>query len=714
MPQPYNSLIAATISVTLALPVVAQTPLSYPVTKKNVQSDTYHGTTIADPYRWLEDDNAGDTKAWVTAQNAVTFDYLGKLPFRKAVAERLRVLTNYPRYSAPTLKNGTVYFYKNDGLQNQSVVYTQKGFDGTPEVLIDPNTFSTDGTISLTGFSVSKNGRYAVVARTAISGSDWQRFQIMDLTTRTYLPETIDWVRFGGASWRGDGFYYTRYPKPDTGKELTTKAESPQVYYHKLNTPQTDDVLVYEDKTNPNRFFGVGATEDETITQLYISESGKRGNALFYRRETGNVTAPFVPIVPTIGDDSFGIVDNDGDNLILQTNQNAPNSKVILYDTKKSDMKAAKVVLPERPEPLEGVSTAGGKLIVSYLKDVTTRVAVYDRSGKKENDIELPGVGTASGFGGEKDDKNVFFTFTAMNIPPSVYRYDLAAKKYTLFRSPEIPGYDAARFESKQVFYKSKDGTKVPMFLFYKKGIKLDGTNPTLLYGYGGFNISLTPGFSTSRVAWCEQGGVYAMANLRGGSEYGEKWHEAGMKERKQTVFDDCIAAGEFLVKEKYTSPAKLAVQGGSNGGLLVGAVINQRPDLFRAAVPEVGVMDMLRFQKFSAGTFWVAEYGSADDAKQFAALIKYSPLHNIKEGATYPAVMVTTSDHDDRVVPAHSFKYAATLQEKAAKTRPALIRIETNSGHGASNLSKGLEKSGDVYSFLFNELGITPRYPAP
>ncbi len=706
----FPALIAVFVSL-VALPVCAQIP-DYPVTKAGTQTDNYHGVVVADPYRWLEDDNAADTKAWVAAQNRVTFDYLGKIPFREAVTARYRALINYPKYSAPFKKNECVYFYKNDGLQNQSVLYVQKGYDGTPEVLIDPNTFSPDGTISLTSFTLSKNGKYAVVGRTAIAGSDWQRFQIMDMTTRTYLPETVDWIRFAGASWRGNGFYYTRYTKPEAGKELTAKAESPQVFYHKLNTSVETDTLVYEDKINPNRFFGMGITEDERFSQLYVAESGKRGNALFFRDESKGITSPFLPVVPTVGDDSFGIVDNDGDKLLIQTDRNAPNQKIVLYDPAKGDLKTALTVIPEQKEPLQGLSTAGGKLIASYLKDVTTRVTVYDRAGKKENEIVLPGVGTASGFGGEKGDAEVFFSFSAMNIPASVYRYDLAGKKVTLFRAPQIPGYNASDYESKQVFFKSKDGTRVPMFLLYKKGTKLDGANPSVIYGYGGFNIPITPYFGTLPTVWCEQGGVYAIVNLRGGSEYGEKWHEAGYRDKKQNVFDDCIAAAEYLIREKYTSPAKLAITGASNGGLLVGTVINQRPDLFRAAVPQVGVMDMLRYQKFSAGTFWVSEYGSSDDAKQFATLIKYSPLHNIKAGATYPATMVVTADHDDRVVPAHSFKYTATLQKSAAKTRPVLVRVETNSGHGMSNLTKQIEENSDALSFLFYNLGITPSYP--
>ena len=688
----------------------AQAP-QYPPAAKSDHSDDYHGVAVADPYRWMEDADAPATKTWVAAENRVTADYFGKIPYRDAVLARLQTLVNYPRYSAPFKKNGFVYFYRNSGLQNQSELCMQKGYDGTPETLINPNTFSQDGTIRLTAFGLSKNGRYAVVGRTAIAGSDWESFQIMDMTTRKYLPETLRWIKFGGAAWRGDGFYYTRYAQPEPGQELTAKAEFPRVYFHKLNTSQDADALVYEDKAHADRRVSLSTTEDERFALLYLGQNSKRGNAVSFRDETKGETA-FTPLVKEIGEDRYGVVDDDGDGFLLETNHGAPNEKVVRCDLQHPAQSDWTAILPERPEPLSGISTAGGKLIASYLKDVTTRVSVFDRTGKLESEATLPGVGTASGFGGEKTDTEVFYSFTAMNIPPSLYRYDLASRQSTLFRAPQVPGFDPANYESKQVFYTSKDGTRVPMFLLYKKGIKRDGTNPTLLYGYGGFNISLTPGFSASRIAWVEQGGIYAVANLRGGAEYGEKWHEAGYRLRKQNVFDDCIAAGEYLVAQHYTTPAKLALNGGSNGGLLVGAVINQRPDLFRAAVPEVGVMDMLRFQKFSAGVFWVSDYGSSDDAAQFAYLYKYSPLHNIKTGARYPAVLVTTSDHDDRVVPMHSFKYTATLQEKASRERPVLIRIETNSGHGASNLTKSLAETADVYSFLFYNLGVTPRYP--
>lgn len=697
------------VGLAAVMPAQAQ-KLNYPKTKKVEQTDTYFGTTVTDPYRWLEDDNSPETAAWVEEENKLTFGYLDKIPYRKQVAERLKEVINYPKFSAPFRKGENVFFYKNSGLQNQSVLYIQKGLDGTPEVLLDPNTFSPDGTIALRGFSLSRDGRYAAYGISAIPGSDWEEYHVLDITTRKTLPDTLKWVKFSGAAWRGDGFYYSRFPEPEKGKELTVLASNQAVYYHKLGTPQEQDELIYEDKEHPLRFVSVGTTEDERFAALVVSDRTKKGNALFFRDESKGDKA-FMPIVKDITEDSFGILDNEGDKFLLQTNKNAPNQKIVLYDPKNPDEKNWKPILPEKQEPLESVSTVGNKLIATYLKDVTSQVDIYSRDGKLENKVELPAPGTASGFGGEKGDKDTFYTFTSFNYPPTIFRYEIAAHKTTLFHAPEIPGFKSDDYETKQVFYKSKDGTRVPMFLVYKKGLKLNGANPTLLYGYGGFNITLNPGFSAARIAWLEQGGVYAQANLRGGSEYGEKWHEAGMRLNKQNVFDDCIAAAEWLIAHKYTSPEKLALQGGSNGGLLVGAVINQRPDLFKAAIPQVGVMDMLRFQKFTAGAAWVSDYGSSDDETQFKYLLKYSPLQNIKDGAKYPATLITTSNHDDRVVPAHSFKYAATLQEKHGGDEPILIRVATNSGHGASNLTKAIEEVGDVYSFLFTNLGVTPHF---
>ena len=700
-------------------PVWAQeTPLKmmpHPPTEKVDHTDDYFGTVIADPYRWLEDDRSPQTEAWVKAENAVTNAYLKQIPYRDAIQERLNELINYPRYSAPFQKNDTVFFYKNSGLQNQSVLYVQQGLNGTPDVLIDPNTLSADGTARLSGFSLSQNGKYAAYLISK-AGSDWEEMHVMEIATKKVLDDVIPWVKFSGASWRGEaGFYYSKYPQPAPGTEMTAKNENQKVYWHQLGTPSTDDKLVYEEPAHPDRSVGVSATEDEKWEFLYVSEPGKRGNSLFFRPAApigDKIAAPFTPIVPEIGKDSYSIVDNDGDDFLIQTNANAPNEKILKITAQNPDMKSAKVVLPEGREPLSGVGTAGGKLFISTLHDVTTRVQVYDYNGKKERDIALPAPGSAGGFGGEKTDKSFFYTFTSYNYAPTIFRYDIASGKSTLFRTAEIPNFVPENYVVRQAFAPSKDGTKIPLFIVHKKGLKQNGQNPTLLYGYGGFNISLTPSFSSLRLAWIEQGGVYVVANLRGGAEYGEKWHEAGMRASKQNVFDDCIASAEWLIKEKYTSSQKLAVQGGSNGGLLVGAVINQRPDLFRAAVPAVGVMDMLRFQKFTAGKFWTAEYGSSDDKADFGVLRAYSPLQNIKAGAVYPATLVITGDHDDRVVPAHSFKYAATLQEKAAKTRPVLIRVETQSGHGASNLSKSLAETADVYAFLFANLGVVPQYP--
>ncbi|WP_139361699.1 prolyl oligopeptidase family protein [Spirosoma sp. 209] len=677
--------------------------LSYPATRKIDQVDTYHGTSVADPYRWLEDDRSAETAAWVTAQNKVTFDYLAQIPYRRQFQTRLEQVYNYPKYSAPSRKGDWYYFSKNDGLQNQSVLYRQRGLDGKPEVVIDPNKLSTDGTTRLGAFSLSKDGAYAVVG-TSKGGSDWQEYRIMDLATKTYLPETLEWVKVSGAAWQGNGFYYSRYPKPE-GSALAAKNENHQVFFHTINTPQSADRLVYEDAANPQRFHIVGTTDDERFALLTISDrgKGKDGNALLVMDARAKTTG-FVPVIGEVTNFTYSVLDNDGADLLIETNADAPNNKIMRYSTAS---KKWTPVLPEKPEPLVSARTAGGKLFAEYSKDVTSRVYVYSYQGKLENEIKLPTLGSADGFGGEKDDKFVFYTFTSFTFPPTIYRYDLASRKSTVFRAPEVD-FKPTDYETKQVFFTSKDGTRVPMFLTYRKGLQLDGTNPTLLYGYGGFNISLPPGFNPLRIPFLEQGGIYVQVNLRGGSEYGETWHEQGMKLKKQNVFDDFIGAAEYLIAQKYTSPARLAIQGGSNGGLLVGAVMNQRPELFRVAVPQVGVMDMLRFHKFTIGWNWIADYGSADNADEFKALYAYSPLHNLKPGLNYPATLITTADHDDRVVPAHSFKYAATLQEVYKGTNPVLIRVDVNSGHGASNTKKNIETTADIYSFILWNMGIT------
>lgn len=684
----------------------------YPPSKRGDTVDDYFGTKVADPYRWLENDAAVDPEvaAWVEAQNKVTFAYLEKIPFRNKMKERLTALFNYARYSAPTRRGEYFFYTKNDGLQNQSVWYRQKGLDGTPEVLLDPNKLSADGTTRLGQFSLSKDGKFLGYG-VSKGGSDWTDVYVMDVASKGMQPDHLEWVKVSGISWQGDGFYYSRYPAPEKGHEMTTKNENHQVFYHKVGTPQSADVLVYEDKANGQRFHQAFTSDDERFAFLYISDrgKGKKGNSIFYR-DLSKADAKFLPIVAEIGDDSFGVVDNVGDKFLVQTDRGAPNGRVFLFDPKNPDEKNWKEVVPEKPEPLDGVSTVGGKLIVTYLKDVTTRAYVHDLDGKLVREIKLPGVGTVGGFGGRIDDPFTFYIYTSLNSPGTIYKYDIATDKSTVFRQPDIPGFKAIDFETSQVFYPSKDGTKIPMFLVHKKGLKLDGNNPTLLYGYGGFNVVNSPGFSSLRLALLEQGFVYATANMRGGGEYGEKWHEAGMKLKKQNVFDDFIAAAEYLIAKKYTSPSKLAIHGVSNGGLLVGAVANQRPELFRAVIQQAGVMDMLRFHKFTIGWNWVADYGSSANESEFKVLQAYSPIHNIKVGTKYPATLTTTADHDDRVVPAHSFKYAAALQAAQAGDNPVLIRIDTKSGHGASSTTKSIEQTTDIYSFLMWNLGVTPN----
>jgi prolyl oligopeptidase len=684
--------------------------IQYPKTRKVDHVDTYHGVQVPDPYRWLEDDRSAETAEWVKAQNAVTFAYLEKIPYRTKILDRLEQLYNYPKYSAPTRRGELYFFTKNDGLQNQSVHYVQKGLDGTPEVLIDPNTLSPDGTTRLSPFVPSRDGRHAVYGLSR-GGSDWQDFRVMDIATKTTLADEIKWAKVSGVGWAGDGFFYSRYPAPEKGRELSSKNENHRVYFHRIGTAQSQDELVFEDPANPQRFHGVRTTEDERFAILSVSDRGKGrdGNALFVR-DLSKGEKGFRPVVAEITDARYNVLDNVGDKLLVLTNRNAPNDQVVLIDPANPAEANWKPVLPEKPEPLGFAGTIGGKLFATYLKDVTTRAYAYSVDGTLENEVALPGLGSVSGFAGRNDDEQAFYTFTSFNYPPTIFRYDIRTRTSSVFREAKITGFDAAAYEVKQVFYPSKDGTKVPMFLVHKRGLALDGKNPALLYGYGGFNITQNPSFSALRIALLEQGFVYATACLRGGGEYGETWHEAGMKLRKQNVFDDFIAAAEWLIANKYTSAEKLAMNGVSNGGLLVGAVLNQRPDLFKAAIPQVGVMDMLRFHKFTIGWNWIADYGSSDNAEEFKALYAYSPLHNIKPDTKYPATLITTADHDDRVVPAHSFKYAATLQERQGGEAPVLIRIETQSGHGASNTRKQLEVTADVYSFLFQNLGVTPR----
>jgi len=704
-------LIAACLAAAAACSSPEPPKMTYPTTKTVDHVDTYHGVAVPDPYRWLEDDTSSETAAWVEAQNAVTFAHLDTIPFRPALTRRLEQLFDYPKYSAPERRGSTYFFSKNDGLQNQAVIYTQQGLDGPPSVLLDPNTLSPDGTTKLSVFSVSASGRLAVYGLSQ-GGSDWMEYRVLDVTTRQPREDVVRWVKVSGAAWAGDGFFYSRYPAPTGGKDLSAKNVNHEVYFHKVGTPQAADQKVFSDPAHPERFHTVEVTEDERFLILTVSDrgQGKKGNAVFYRDLTSNDTT-FTPIVGEIGDDTFTVIDNIGATFLVYTDRNAPNGRVFRFDPRSPAESAWKDVLPERPEPLDGVSTGGGKLFANYLKDVTSRSYVFDLSGQPEHEITLPGPGTVVGLGGRRDDTRIFFTYTSFNYPPTIFSYDVATTATKAFREVTIPGFKANDYEVTQVFVTSRDGTKVPMFLTHRKGLQKTGQNPTLMYGYGGFNVNTPPAFSALRVALLEQGVVYASVNLRGGAEYGEAWHEAGTKLKKQNVFDDFIAAAEWLVASKYTSSPKLAMMGGSNGGLLVGAVMNQRPDLFAVAIPQVGVMDMLRFHTFTIGWNWIADYGSSDNAEEFKALYAYSPLHNLKAGTKYPATLVTTADHDDRVVPAHSFKYAATLQERQGGPAPVLIRIDTKSGHGASNTKKQIESTADIYAFVLHHLGVTPRW---
>ena len=698
--------------------------LSYPTTRTVDHVDTYHGVKVPDPYRWLEDDTSAETAKWVEAQNKVTFAYLEKIPYRAQLTARLKTLYDYAKFGMPQRRGETYFFSKNDGLQNQSVYYIQRGLTGAPEVFIDPNQWSEDGTVRLTAFAPSRDGKL-VGYGVSRSGSDWQEYRVMDVATRKPTSDRVEWVKVSGIAWRGNGFYYSRYPAPAKGKELSSINEDHQVYYHRLGTPQSADELVFRDAQNPQRFHTLSTTEDERFAVLEVSDrgTGKQGNAIFVQdlssasapaRSTGATADPyakFTPLIPDITDDTFAVLESVRGELLLFTDKDAPNGRVVRIDPANPAPANWKVILAEKPDTIDSISVAGGKVIATYMKDVASKAYVHSIEGQLENEIDLPGLGSVSGFNGRMDDANLFYTYSSFNYPSTIFRYEVAARKSSVFRAPVIPGLDVNQYETKQVFVTSKDGAKVPMFVVHRKGITLDGNNPTLMYGYGGFNIATTPGFNSLRIALLEQGFVYASVNMRGGSEYGEAWHDAGTKLKKQNVFDDFIAAAEWLIANKYTNPAKLAAQGGSNGGLLVGAVINQRPDLFRAAIPQVGVMDMLRFHKFTIGWNWIADYGSSDHPEEFKALRAYSPLHNIKAGAKYPATLITTADHDDRVVPAHSFKYAATLQNAASKDNPVLIRIETKSGHGASNVTKQIEATADIYAFLMHNLGVTPKF---
>ncbi|NOX46207.1 MAG: S9 family peptidase [Chlorobi bacterium] len=680
----------------------------YPVAHKVDTVDVYFGTEVPDPYRWLEDDNSEETAAWVEAENAVTFDYLSRIPFREKIEERLKEIWDYPKYGIPFKRGDYYFFFKNDGMQNQYVLYIQEGLDGKPEVFLDPNALSEDGTVALAGYSVSKDGKYFAYSISR-SGSDWNEVFVMDVKTKKTLSDHLEWVKFSGMSWEGHGFYYSRYDKPGEGEALSGKNEFHKVYFHNVGDPQDRDQLIHESIDQPLRNYHVGTTEDESFLILSETESTS-GNALSVKK-VSEKDKPFKLIAPGF-DYEYNVIDNIGDKLLVMTNDHAPKWKLVMIDPGKPDVKKWETIIPEKNEVLQSISLIGGKIVANYMKDVSSKAFIYDMGGKFVEELPLPGIGSMSGMRGKKEDNIAFYSFTSFTFPATIYKFDMETKKSEVYRSPEID-FDAEAFETNQVFYKSKDGTKIPMFIIHKKGIRMDGNNPTYLYGYGGFNISLTPSFSLTRLVLLENGFVLAIPNLRGGGEYGEEWHLAGTKMKKQNVFDDFIAAAEFLIKEGYTSSEKLAIAGGSNGGLLVGACMTQRPELFKVAMPAVGVMDMLRYHKFTIGWAWASDYGTSEDSKEmFEYLLGYSPLHNLKAGTSYPATMVSTADHDDRVVPAHSFKFATTLQETNKGENPVLIRIDTKAGHGGGKpTSKVIEEYADEWSFIMYNLGVKPVY---
>lgn len=675
---------------------------TYPKTKKVEQNDVFFGSNVSDPYRWLEDDMSEETKAWVTVQNTVTNGYMSQIPFRSKIKDRLTALWNYEKFGAPFKEGAYTYFFKNDGLQNQSVLYRQKD-GGQPEVFLDPNKFTADGTTSLAGLDFSKDGSL-VAYQISEGGSDWRKVIVMHTNNKKQLDDTLQNVKFSGLSWKGnDGFYYSSYDKPKDGSQLSAKTQHHKLFYHKLGTPQSQDELIFGGEETPRRYIGGGVTEDQQF--LVISAANATYGSELYIKDLSKQESPIVPVA-TGFDFEYDVVYAEKGKLYILTNLDAPNRKLVVADANNLKAENWKDVIPETKFPLS-VSTAGRKLFAQYLKDAVSEVKQYSLDGKLERTITLPGLGTAGGFGGKMNQKEIYFSFTSYIYPSTIFRYDINSGKSSVYKKPAVK-FKPEDFESKQVFYTSKDGTKVPMIITYKKGTQLNGKNPLMLYGYGGFNVNLTPSFSISNLVFMENGGIYAVPNIRGGGEYGDDWHKAGTKMQKQNVFDDFIAAAEYLIKEGYTSSEYLAISGGSNGGLLVGAAMTQRPELFRVAFPAVGVMDMLRYHKFTAGAGWAYDYGTADDnAEMFNYLLGYSPVHNVKQGVCYPATLVTTADHDDRVVPSHSFKYAAELQEKQGCNNPVFISIQVKAGHGAGKpTSKIIEEQADKWAFMLYNMG--------
>ena len=669
-------------------------PLDYPeVFRDSVVVDNYHGTQINDPYRWLEDDNSPETKEWVTAQNEVTQDFVSQIPFRSKVRDRLQELMDYERYGSPFKEAGKYYYFKNDGLQNQSVLYHLNG-EGEDEVIINPNEFSDDGTSSLAGLSFSKNGKY-IAYLISEGGSDWRTAKVLDLDTKTLISDELEWIKFSGISWAGDGFYYSRYPVSAEGNELSGLNEYHSLYYHKLGTDQSADQLIYKNPDHPKRNVGASVSDDESILVVSESESTS-GNSVKIKDlgSNGSLRSVFKGF-----DADYNLIDRYGDKLYFLTDADAPKKRLISVDL--NNLSNVKDVIPESSDVLQSLSIAGGKIFAEYIHNASSQVKVFDLDGKHLSDLDLPGIGNVSGISGKKEDTEAFFSFSSYTFPTSIYSLNTEDLSYELFKAPEID-MDLSDYVTEQIWFKSYDGTKVPMFVTHKKGLKMDGSNPTMLYGYGGFNISLLPGFSTTMLPILENGGIYAVVNLRGGGEFGAEWHKSGTKERKQNVFDDFQSAAEHLISQGYTSSEKLAIRGGSNGGLLVGACMTQRPDLYAVAFPAVGVLDMLRYHEFTIGWAWAGDYGRSDDPEAFKYLIEYSPLHNLTE-QEYPATMITTADHDDRVVPAHSFKFASELQHNHQGSNPVVIRVETSAGHGAGKpTDKVIDEFADLLSFMY------------
>jgi prolyl oligopeptidase len=676
--------------------------LTYPIAPKSDIIDDYHGIKIPDPYRWLEDPQSEATKKWIEEENEVTFNYLEEIEAREQIKQRLTQIWDYEKYGVPFKQGDRYFYYKNDGLQNQNVLYVLNDLDDQPKVLIDPNQWSEDGTVSLSGIAISKDGKLLAYG-SSVGGSDWQEWRVLNIETGEYYSDVLQWIKFYPSTFAPDnkGLFYSRYDAPQK-RELEEVNYLHKIYYHRLGTPQSEDILIYEKPDKKEWSYAVEVTDDKRYLIITIWQSTERKNLVLYK----DLTATNSPIVELISEfeAEYSLIDNDGSLFWFFTDLDAPRKRVIGIDIETGETSE---IIPQSENTLQGANTLNNQFVAFYLKDAATQIKIFNLDGSPVRNVALPGVGSAGGFSGKRDETETFYSYTSFTTPPTIYRYDMVSGESSIYRQPEI-GFNAEEYETEQIFYRSKDGTEVPMFVSYKKGVKLDGNNPTILYGYGGFSISITPSFSISRLAWMEMGGIYAIANIRGGGEYGEEWHQAGIKDKKQNVFDDSIAAAEWLIENNYTSSKKLAITGVSNGGLLVGACMTQRPELFAAALPGVGVMDMLRFHKFTIGWAWTADFGSPENPEEFKALLAYSPLHNLKEGTRYPATLITTADRDDRVVPAHSFKFAAALQNAHVGDNPVLIRIETKAGHGGGKpTAKIIEEIADQFGFLVKVLGM-------